>query len=108
MFKFAFAFYALFVCGATACDTFVGEADPLGDVPVMIWKGDPGYTDGAGDFSIVNAQGHHEYYVTSAGTGIPYSLGHAVDGVGIVTLRKLDGNWIVNMIVYEPICDDAH
>lgn len=98
MLKFAAAFYALFVCSATACDVFTGEGTEFMPATTLVWHPD-------GLFTLTDPIGAKDYIMQSTGvTDTPYSMGVSVkDKNDIVLIRELDGKWIVDMVVFT--CD---
>lgn len=100
MLKLSAAFYALFVCSATACNVFTGEGTPFTPASTLTWH-ETRLADGS-DFTITDATGDHDYLYTSVGTDVPYSMGvSAKDRNDVVLIRRLDGKrWLVDMVIF--------
>jgi hypothetical protein len=95
MLKFAAAFYALFVCSATACDIFTGEGSEFVPGATLTWHPD-------GIFTLADSDGSKDYVFQSTGmTDVPYSMGVSTkDKNDVVLIRELDGKWIIDMVVF--------
>jgi hypothetical protein len=100
MLKLSTAFYALFVCSATACNVFTGEGTEFAPASTLTWH-EVRLANG-GDFTITDAAGDHDYLYTSAGTDLPYRMGVSPkDQNDVVLIRELDGKrWLVDMVIF--------
>ncbi len=99
MLKLSAAFYALFVCSATACNVFTGEASDF--VPATTLTLHEPRKDN-GDFTLTDANGAHDYFLTSVGSDFPYSMGSPLKkSDDVVLIRELDGGrWLVDMVIF--------
>jgi hypothetical protein len=102
MLKLSAAFYVLFVCSATACEVFTGEATPFVPAAKLTFHQDD--TTQKGDFTLVDQGGvATDYEFRSTGTtDVPFSLAVSTkDESNSVLIRELDGNrWLVDMVIF--------
>lgn len=108
MLKLAAAFYALFVCGAAACNAFVGEATEFVPAAKLTFHQDEAAQKG--DFTLVDQGGLATDYVfrSTSTTDLPYSLAVSTkDESNSVLIRELDGGrWLVDMVIFTCVATD--